>query len=227
MRQAAGLGPCLLPKTTEVLATYTDATNTTSPFTTEQLVEAAVATEEYTMFSNDYDELMEVIQRINIEADTPYAGVSIEDLAEADESYTLTADAISHLDDCYNLVNTVRAFLIVFAVAGVVLCIVLCTRGAEGRIVLSRAMRATAVIFAVIIIALVVYAAIDFNAFFSAFHEIFFPQGNWTFAADSLLISMYPTNFWMGMAIIWVVTSLLCALIVFALGAAIKPRKVK
>ncbi len=224
---AAGFGLCMIPKTTEILATYTDAANTSSPFSSSQLVQAAVATLDYTMYSHDYNAVMDVIQRINIDTETPYANVSIEELALAEDIYTLTPDALSHLDDCFAVVNVARAFIIVFAVVGIVLAIILLTKKTDGRRSLGRAMRWAAGLFTVALIALAVLAALDFNAFFSAFHGIFFPQGNWTFSANSLLISMYPINFWIGMGIIWVVGSLVMALIVFALGTAIKPGKAK
>ena len=64
-----------------------------SPFDKMQLVEAADATRDYTVGEHDYDALMATIAQINDEADTPYAGASAEELAAADEQYTLTPDA--------------------------------------------------------------------------------------------------------------------------------------
>lgn len=229
---AAGFGLCLLPKTTELLATYTDA-HMPSPFTAEQLVKIAVAGEDYTMWSNDYDKLMQVIQQANVEADTPYAGLSINDLANAPEQYVLDARAISHLDDCFKVVNIARAILIVIAVLGVAFFIWLCAMGKEGRKSLSWALRMAAIILAILLVTVAILAAIDFNTFFDAFHRLFFASGtgagmeSWEFSANSLLITIYPLEFWVGMGIIWVVTSLVTGLLFFALGNAIKPRKAK
>jgi integral membrane protein (TIGR01906 family) len=36
---------------------------------------------------------------------------------------------------------------------------------------------------------------LNFNSSFTIFHQIFFPQGNWTFPADSLLIQTFPIKF--------------------------------
>lgn len=222
---AAGFGVCLIPKTTEILASYTDK-DAVSPFTTDQLVRVAVQGERYSFLDNDYDALMDTIRAINVEAGTPYAGLSVSELVtQADDAYTLTPDALSHLDDCFAVANVTRAFIIVFAVAGVVLGIVLLTKGPDGRRSCGRALQWAAALLALALIALAVFAFIDFDAFFSAFHGIFFPQGNWTFPARSLLITMYPENFWVGMGIIWVITSLICGIIFFALGSAVKPRK--
>ena len=221
---AAGFGVCTIPKTTEILATYTDA-NATSPFTTQQLVRAAVAGERYSFIDNDYSALMEVVRSINAEAGTPYAGASITEIAHAEDTYTLTPAALLHLDDCFAIANVARAFIIVFAVVGLVLSILLLTKRTDGRRSLSRALHWSSALLALGLVALAVYAFLDFNSFFTAFHKIFFPQGNWTFSASSLLITMYPEGFWVGMGIIWVASSLVCALVIFALGSAIKPRK--
>ena len=40
--------------------------------------------------------------------------------------------------------------------------------------------------------ALLIICALFFDAFFSAFHAVLFPQGNWMFPPDSLLIRMFP-----------------------------------
>ena len=46
------------------------------------------------------------------------------------------------------------------------------------------------------------YILIDFDAAFTAFHGIFFPQGGWTLPYDSVLIRLLPTAFWMVSGII-------------------------
>ena len=52
-----------------------------------------------------------------------------------------------------------------------------------------------------------VWGMVDFNGLFAAFHSLFFVDGTWTFSYDSLLISMYPLDFWMGMGGVWLATS--------------------
>jgi integral membrane protein (TIGR01906 family) len=46
------------------------------------------------------------------------------------------------------------------------------------------------------LIVLGVFAALAFDAAFELFHRIFFPGGNWAFPVDSLLIRIYPYEFW-------------------------------
>lgn len=49
---------------------------------------------------------------------------------------------------------------------------------------------------------------IGWNRFFTEFHNLFFPQGNWSFATESALIRLYPDQFWVD-AGIWLGSLLL------------------
>lgn len=42
---------------------------------------------------------------------------------------------------------------------------------------------------------------IGWDRFFTEFHQLFFPQGNWSFASDSALIRLYPAQFWVDAGI--------------------------
>ena len=46
-----------------------------------------------------------------------------------------------------------------------------------------------------------VVAAVAFDPLFLAFHEVFFPQGNFLFGPDSNLIAMYPDAYWYGVTL--------------------------
>lgn len=52
---------------------------------------------------------------------------------------------------------------------------------------------------------------IPFDVFFTNFHKIFFPQGNWMFSADSTLITFYPTAFFMQFGIAIAINALVAA----------------
>ncbi|MCL2491134.1 MAG: DUF1461 domain-containing protein [Coriobacteriia bacterium] len=43
---------------------------------------------------------------------------------------------------------------------------------------------------------------VAFDPLFTFFHEIFFPQGNWQFPIDSLLIQTFPEQFWVTIMLI-------------------------
>jgi len=42
---------------------------------------------------------------------------------------------------------------------------------------------------------------LSFNTIFAAFHQIFFPQGNWQFPADSVLIQTFPLEFFVTISL--------------------------
>jgi len=54
---------------------------------------------------------------------------------------------------------------------------------------------ATSIFIAFILLSLI----FAFNSVFTLFHLLFFPQGNWQFAADSLLIRTFPVEFFVKM----------------------------
>lgn len=65
---------------------------------------------------------------------------------------------------------------------------------------------------------------IPFDSFFTSFHELLFPQGNWQFATDSTLIQLYPASFFENYGIAIGINALLAALVLLYLGYAIMTR---
>lgn len=52
------------------------------------------------------------------------------------------------------------------------------------------------------LVLLTLLAVTGFSFFFELFHQVFFPQGNYSFPADSLIIQCFPPLFWM-LNLIW------------------------
>ncbi len=48
---------------------------------------------------------------------------------------------------------------------------------------------------------LLLAVAVDFEAIFNLFHRIFFPQGNWSFDQSSLLVQLFPLEFFKAIAL--------------------------
>ncbi|MBI4772336.1 MAG: DUF1461 domain-containing protein [Chloroflexi bacterium] len=42
----------------------------------------------------------------------------------------------------------------------------------------------------------IAYIAINFNTFFTQFHEVFFASGTWVFEYSDTLIRLFPLRFW-------------------------------
>lgn len=77
----------------------------------------------------------------------------------------------------------------------------------------------------VLLIGLGVAGAIGWEAFFTTFHEVFFPQGNWQFRMSDTLIRLYPTQFWVDAAATAGALTLLITVAVLAMTWPTRYRK--
>lgn len=222
---AAGLAACAAPPTTAALAAWAD-TGEGSAYPADELPALAQATRAYTVDARPAGDeaaraaLAEAVasaaERAAAEG-SPTAGewsvrarqalaggdalAVTEALGRLSDRYALDADALSHLDDCNRLISAAVPAVAAFAVAGLAALGALIARGRR-RLAGRTLMAAPAVVIAAFAV-LGLWGVLDFNGLFAAFHAVLFPQGNWTFSWDSLLISMYPLAFWMGMAGTW------------------------
>jgi integral membrane protein (TIGR01906 family) len=132
-----------------------------------------------------------------------------DDDARDELAGVMTADAISHLDDVRRVIGasiwTTAALLV-----GVLGWAVLRYRAGHGARVAS-ALRLGAVISAASVLLVGTLAVVDFDAFFSAFHALFFEPGTWQFPSDSVLIRLFPEGFWVTAAVVWAALILLAA----------------
>ena len=234
---AAGFAACLLPPVTHGLS-GAFATDAISPFSKEQLTQVADATRDYAFGEHDLQKLYRVIYDVDrayadalaAEGKVPTgtfpatvanpAKAAAEDFARAnagaDEQYCYTPEAVSHLDDCNNIVHFAYPFMAVCAIAAVAGLVWNAHRAGARRVGIM--LRAAGITVLAAFVALGIWAAVDFTGFFSAFHGAFFSQGNWMFAYDSLLICALPTAFWMGMGALWLLVSVLLSVVAIMAG---------
>lgn len=66
----------------------------------------------------------------------------------------------------------------------------------------------------------VVLASLEWASLFTAVHMVLFPQGNWRFPVDSLIIQTYPPLFFVEFAAAWGVLVGLCGLVLLWLSAS-------
>ncbi|MBF0807021.1 TIGR01906 family membrane protein [Rothia nasimurium] len=76
-----------------------------------------------------------------------------------------------------------------------------------------------------LLIGLGVAGAIGWETFFTAFHEVFFPQGNWQFRMSDTLIRLYPPQFWVDAAATASALTLLITVAVLAMTWPTRYRK--
>lgn len=222
----AGFAVCAgIPGITEQLSMRFSSAEL-SPFSQSQLTDLASATRDYTVGSHDLDKLVSEISKANSEAGTPYGDASKEELlADVPDEYTLDEAAISHLDDVNEV--TSKFFMPILGIAALAGFCIMATYRLFGSEPIARALiwSGTGILIAFAVMG--VWGMFGFSGFFAGIHALFFKSGTWIFPVDSLLISMYPQAFWMGMGLVWLATSCLLAAIALVGGVIMLRRQKK
>ena len=204
---AAGFVVCTITSLpTRFLAEHT-VTDDISPYTHDELVKCAVAIYDYAFAAHNKEALDAVVNtqlsRAQEEGRAPKQANT--------EEYVLSSESIAHLDDCYRIASTVKLPLLAVAILGIAACAHMYVRAGKrnfGFVLLSAGLL-TIVLFLLV----GAVAFIDFDAFFTLFHGLFFTQGTWTFWYKSVLICSLPENFWIGMGILWFATSMVVSIL--------------
>ena len=76
-----------------------------------------------------------------------------------------------------------------------------------------------------IIIAIFIYVALNFNQLFTQFHQIFFEGDSWLFLFSDTLIRLFPLRFWRDLFIFIGILSLLFSLIIISISNGKKSAK--
>ena len=241
---AAGFAACAVPDVSTKALASVYSTDGASPFTKDELVAAAVQTKHYTIDDNDKAAVYATIAAINaqealagtagkgapkIDVTANYAAGELSDeqvaaletaFDAASERYVLTPDAVNHLDDVFGVVQAAKWWLLAAVVAACVGCTATAFRG--GKRLLGRVLAGAGVSVLAVFALLAAWVAIDFDGFFAQFHLLFFAAGTWTFSWDSLLICMYPPEFWVGMGAIWLVVTVACCVVCITIGRLLR-----
>jgi hypothetical protein len=106
---------------------------------------------------------------------------------------TFTLDEYAHMADVRVVFRGAEAAAVLALVVGAFRIIRARRRGDALRL-----LRAGALVAAGIVAIIGVAAAVAFDPLFLLFHEVFFPQGNFLFGADSNLLRLYPEWYWQG-----------------------------
>lgn len=215
---AAGYGACTATPLPCRLLSQMFATDDISPYTHEELVEAAVAIYDYSFASHDGDAL-------NATMDELVAAAQSDGRAPSDahgEEYRLDDAAISHLDDCHALASALRAPLAIVTALAIAAAAHVGVR--KGRKNLGSVLVCAGALTIAAFAAFGIAALLDFDAFFSVFHRLFFTEGTWMFWYKSLLICSLPEGFWIGMGTIWLATTVLLSILSCCVGAYLRKR---
>ncbi len=131
-----------------------------------------------------------------------------------------TAEEVSHLRDVIRVMKQVN---FTFYVLGIMM-VILVAYSWEKKDLLQNMLRYGGIATAVFLLLLLLFTVIDFNGLFTLFHQLFFPQGNWQFPADSLLIRTFPVDFFVSLGRRIFVLTLLGGLFNMGLGYLLKKK---
>ncbi len=115
------------------------------------------------------------------------------DYLQNDAPLTLpyTAEERSHLEDVKDVMNVVDYFF--YGIALVVLGTLFLFRHYQKDF--HQLLWYSGLTTIGIILLIGILSLLSFNGLFTLFHQLFFPQGNWQFPAESLLIQTFPLDF--------------------------------
>jgi integral membrane protein (TIGR01906 family) len=111
------------------------------------------------------------------------------------------APAVSHLRDVRRVLRDAR--LATGLLAAVLVVVIGFDVARRRNDLIAEAMFSGAILSVAALALALVAATSNFDAFFSAFHGLFFKAGTWTFPSDSLLIETFPEAFWVTAGAAW------------------------
>ena len=111
------------------------------------------------------------------------------------------AGAVSHLIDVRRVLSAAKLFTGLITLLVTIWIAVQLRRRKLAEI--STVLRAGTVATIVLVVVAVIAAVSNFESFFTAFHQLFFRSGTWTFPSDSLLIQTFPEPFWVTCGVAW------------------------
>jgi integral membrane protein (TIGR01906 family) len=109
----------------------------------------------------------------------------------------LTTDERGHMRDVSRLVRVLLAILALAAFAAAACLLALRREGRRIGLVLVR----TGMSMGLLALVIGLLFALAFDQAFLAFHEVFFPRGNFLFGPGSNLLRLFPEGFWFESAL--------------------------
>jgi integral membrane protein (TIGR01906 family) len=111
-----------------------------------------------------------------------------------------------------------RLFLAAAIYSAIYILLSLILNGRHGRRDLAMGAKWGGGATVALLIFLGVFAVTSFDWFFTTFHEIFFPNGNWQFPPGDHMITLFPDGFWSDVTLLVGLVTLGLALVVGGVG---------
>ncbi len=128
-----------------------------------------------------------------------------------------TANELSHMVDVKRLIDVLWRVQLVSGVLILGSLVILLANRATRRSA-YLALMFGGVLTTGLLLVMAFFVLVGFDAFFVQFHEVFFPQGNWTFDYRDSLIRLFPEKLWFDAGFMIAVSTLLAGLATTGLG---------
>lgn len=166
--------------------------------------------------NNVYDRLPETIEAENV------TNNMLSYFHNKDELRYFSDIEKSHMEDVKNLIRIMQFTYYSAALLCVAIFIYAYKifRDDQFRFIkiISKATFYSAVISITFLMILFLMTVFSFNFLFTVFHLIFFSQGNWMFSSDSLLITLFPQQFFFDISLRIFVYAMFQSAIFFGIG---------
>lgn len=110
---------------------------------------------------------------------------------------TYTSREIAHLEDVRKVMKITNA---VFYFS-LLVCALILTSYRKNKNQALKVLKYGSITTIIVLIFMILAALLNFTTLFTIFHQIFFPQGNWLFPPNSLLIQTFPVTFFYSISI--------------------------
>lgn len=119
----------------------------------------------------------------------------LQNKGELNLNYTTNEE--SHLEDVKGVMN----FIDYVFYLSLIVCTLIITYYKRNKEQLKKLFKYGGITTLVSIGLILLFALFAFNFTFTIFHQIFFPQGNWLFPFDSLIIQTFPIEFFIRISL--------------------------
>tara|TARA_B100000315_G_C14430851_1_gene520053 strand:- start:159 stop:785 length:627 start_codon:yes stop_codon:yes gene_type:complete len=123
---------------------------------------------------------------------------------------------ISHMKDVRRLINR-GSYLLYFLVGLFIVLVIVFIKSVRRGVAKYLGISLIAGGSIVIVVSLLLWL-FDFSNLFTNFHLMFFPQGNWMFPSDSMLIRLFPKAFFYDISVRIFRNSIITAVIIGVVG---------
>ena len=201
----SGLMVCIfVPQTTEVLSRLTSVGSTFGA-SADTMAKASLTTRDYAFGLIGSEGLKNSLEMLGLPANG------------------LDTSMLTHLQACTPIFESAGQLFLLMAVISCVMTGF--TAFVGGKNAVSRLLFHSSILAIAVIVAFGAWVFFSFDSFFTWMHSLFFPSGSWIFSADSLLICMYPENFWIGMGVVWGMTTLIASLALIVVSRLMAKRR--